>query len=134
MVSGVEDVEQLARPDATRRTKERRICMVLHSLYPHDTRVRRQAMAAAAAGHTVDIICLREPGQARSEKVGRIRTHRLAVRHVPGAGPGRILFEYLTFAALSTAMLIPAAVRRRYDVVHVHNPPDFLIIAAVLPR
>jgi glycosyltransferase involved in cell wall biosynthesis len=42
--------------------------------------------------------------------------------------------EYFTFATLATLVLIPAAVCRRYDVVHVNNPPDFLIVSGLLPR
>jgi glycosyltransferase involved in cell wall biosynthesis len=45
-----------------------------------------------------------------------------------------MVFEYLLFAAISTLVLIPAAVRRRYQVIHINNPPDFLIIAGLLPR
>ena len=26
------------------------------------------------------------------------------------------------------------AARRRFDVVHLHNPPDFLIVAALVPK
>jgi glycosyltransferase involved in cell wall biosynthesis len=110
------------------------ICMVLHSLYPADPRVRRQAKAAVAGGHTVDIICMREPGQPRSETLGGVRVRRLPVQHLPGAGLARTLCEYLTFATLATLVLIPPAVRRRYHVVHVNNPPDFLIVAGLLPR
>jgi len=45
-----------------------------------------------------------------------------------------MLYEYFTFALLATLILMPAAVRRRYTVVQVHNPPDFLLIAGLLPR
>jgi glycosyltransferase involved in cell wall biosynthesis len=110
------------------------VCMVVHSLYPEDPRVRREARAAVDRGHTVDIICMREPGQAKSETIGGVHVRRLPVRHLSGAGAGRMIREYLTFAALATLVLIPAAVRRRYDVVHVNNPPDFLIVAGLLPR
>jgi glycosyltransferase involved in cell wall biosynthesis len=46
----------------------------------------------------------------------------------------RILSEYLTFTILAALVLIPPALRRRYNVIHVHNPPDFLIVAGLLPR
>ena len=110
------------------------ICMVVHSLYPEDPRVRREARAAVDGGHAVDIICMRAPGQAKSETLRGVRVRRLPVQHFTGAGPRRILSEYLTFAALAALVLVPSALRRRYQVVHVHNPPDFLILAGLLPR
>ncbi len=45
-----------------------------------------------------------------------------------------MLYEYLMFALLAALMLAPSALRRRYAVVQIHNPPDFLLIAGVLPR
>jgi glycosyltransferase involved in cell wall biosynthesis len=45
-----------------------------------------------------------------------------------------MLYEYVSFTALATLRLIPEALRRHYDVVQIHNPPDFLVIAALLPR
>jgi glycosyltransferase involved in cell wall biosynthesis len=108
--------------------------MVLHSLYPHDPRVRRQADAAVEAGYAVDIVCVRQPGQPGLESSGHIRVRRLPLKHVPGGGTLRMIYEYLAFAILATLMLIPPAVRRRYMAVHVNNPPDFLIVAGLLPR
>ena len=53
---------------------------------------------------------------------------------MPGSRAWRVLCEYLLFATLATLALGPAAMRRRYQVVHIHNPPDFLIVAGLLPR
>jgi glycosyltransferase involved in cell wall biosynthesis len=125
---GVENISK------ERRRKRRRICMVVHSSYPMDARVRREAGAAVSAGHSVDVICLHDPGQARSEIIDGVTVRRLPIRHVPGGGPRRMLYEYLVFATLATLALGPASVTRRYDVIHVHNPPDFLIVTGVLPR
>lgn len=127
------DEEAQLRPGRQHITG-RRICMVVHSLYPEDPRVRREAKAAVDGGHAVDIICLRAPGQPKSETVRAVRVRRLPVQHLPGAGPRRLFVEYLTFTALATLVLIPSALRRRYGVIHVHNPPDFLIVAGLIPR
>ena len=40
----------------------------------------------------------------------------------------------LGLTLLATAQASLLAVRRRYRVVHIHNPPDFLIMAAAVPR
>lgn len=108
--------------------------MVVHSSYPMDARVRREARAAVDAGHSVDVICLRNPGELGFEIVEGVAVRRLAIQHMPGSRAWRVLCEYLLFATLATLALGPAAMRRRYQVVHIHNPPDFLIVAGLLPR
>jgi glycosyltransferase involved in cell wall biosynthesis len=45
-----------------------------------------------------------------------------------------MIFEYLAFTLLATVVLAAAAARRTYDVVEVHAPPDFLILAGLLPK
>lgn len=111
-----------------------RLCMVVHSDYPADGRVRREARAALEAGYAVDVISVRGEGEPAHEVVDGIGVRRLPLRHVSGEGAGRMLFEYFTFALLATIMLVPAAVKRRYTVVQVHNPPDFLLVAGLLPH
>ena len=108
--------------------------MVVHSHYPTDVRVRREARAALEAGYAVDVISLRGEREPTREVVDGVEVRRLPLHHVSGGGTARMLYEYLTFALLATLMLVPAAVQRRYTVVQVHNPPDFLLIAGLLPR
>jgi glycosyltransferase involved in cell wall biosynthesis len=108
--------------------------MLLHDYYPEEVRVVAEARAAAAAGFEVDVIALRGPGEPPEELVDGVRVIRLPVAHQHGGGRLTLLGEYLRFTVLA---LVEAAKRsrpRRYDVVHVNNPPDFLIVAALLPR
>ena len=53
--------------------------MVVHSSYPMDARVRREARAAVDAGHSVDVICLRNPGELGFEIVEGVAVRRLAI-------------------------------------------------------
>jgi glycosyltransferase involved in cell wall biosynthesis len=46
----------------------------------------------------------------------------------------RALLEYAAFTVLASFFVAGLAVRRRYHAVVVHNPPDFLIIAGLLPK
>jgi len=109
--------------------------MVVHAYYPiGEPRVQREAKAARDFGYEVTVICLRQPGEAAVEQVNGIEVRRLALSHVRGATLGRIAFEYLAFTVLATFILSAAAARRTYDVVQVHAPPDFLILAGLLPK
>jgi glycosyltransferase involved in cell wall biosynthesis len=108
--------------------------MVVHGPYPLDTRVRREALAALDAGWHVDVIAMRNPGEPAEEIVDGVSVIRLALRHRWGGGASAVAREYLGFTMLATARVAALAARRRYEVIHVHNPPDFLILAALAPR
>jgi glycosyltransferase involved in cell wall biosynthesis len=45
-----------------------------------------------------------------------------------------MMFEYLAFCVLATGWLAARSIRRPFDVVHVHNPPDFLVVCGAVPR
>lgn len=112
-----------------------RLCMVVHSSVPADPRVMVQARAAARDGFEVDIVAMRDPGEAPVEVLGdRIRVFRLPLTHVPGSSLRSTLVEYAGFSLLAVAKLAALHRRSRYDVVEVHNPPDFLVLAALGPR
>jgi glycosyltransferase involved in cell wall biosynthesis len=111
-----------------------RLWMVVHDEYPADVRVAREVRAARAAGLEVEVFATRGAEEASRELVDGVLVHRLPVTRRRGAGAVRFFAEYLSFSALAVARVAARAVRRRPDIVHVHNPPDFLIAAALLPR
>jgi glycosyltransferase involved in cell wall biosynthesis len=108
--------------------------MLLHAYYPDDPRATVQARAAGDAGFDVDVIALRRPDQTATEVVDRVRVHRLPVERHRGSGLVTVLREYIGFTARAALAAARLARRRRYDVVQVHNPPDFLVLGALGPR
>ena len=108
--------------------------MVVHSAYPNDVRVAREVRVALREGYEVDVIALREPGEPKRELVDGVRVFRLPFSHRRGVGVVGILWEYVGFTALASYSLAARMLRRRYDIVQVHNPPDFLIAAGAVPR
>jgi glycosyltransferase involved in cell wall biosynthesis len=117
----------------TAAEQRKRLCMVVHGRYP-EPRVAREAAAARNAGYEVEVVAIRRPGESSNDVMDGVPVLRLPVRHVAGGGIGRMIFEYFAFAALAAGVLGTRSISHRYDVVHVHNPPDFLIVSAVLPR
>jgi glycosyltransferase involved in cell wall biosynthesis len=107
--------------------------MVVHGPYP-EPRVAREAAAALGAGYAVDVVATRRAGETAKEVVDGVSVIRLPVHHVQGASFGRALVEYLFFTGLAAGVVGAQTISRRYDVVHVHNPPDFLIVSALVPR
>ena len=108
----------------------RRVAIVVHAVFPGDPRVRRQSDALIEAGHEVDIICLRQPGEAAEERDGARRIVRLPVNRTFIGFAGH-LAEYLAFTAMAGWALAREHRRRRYDLVQVATVPDFLAFAAL---
>lgn len=105
--------------------------MVVHAYYEGDARVRRYAESLALLGHRVEVLALRAPDKPKREELRGVAVHRLPLSRRRG-GTLRYLFEYAWFTLLCGLVLLWRA--RRYDVVHVHNMPDFLVFAAFWPR
>ena len=111
-----------------------RVLMLLHGFFPDEVRVAAEARAAVAAGFEVDVIALRHTGDLPTSIDEGARCFRLPLDHARGSGLGAVVREYVAFTALCALKAARLAVRRRYDVVQVHNPPDFLVLAAAVPR
>jgi glycosyltransferase involved in cell wall biosynthesis len=117
-------------PEPQRR---KRLCMLVHGPYPiGEERVLREARAAQAHGWEVDVVALRKPGEPRRETIDGCHIFRLPLTTLPRTAL-QVPIEYLGFLLLSTGWLVRSLIRP-YDVVQVHNPPDFLLAAAMIPR
>ena len=96
--------------------------------------MEREARVAQEVGYEVDVVALRERGQAASEIVGGVAVSRVPVEHRRTGSLLRSVAEYVVFTLLATAKALRLDRVRKYSVVHVHNPPDFLIVAAFVPQ
>jgi glycosyltransferase involved in cell wall biosynthesis len=109
--------------------------MVVHGPYPvGEVRVSREAHAALEAGWEVDVVAMGERNDPAAEVVDDVAVFRLPMSHKRGIGFPAVVREYLGFTLRATARVASLAARRGYAVIHIHNPPDFLILAAVTPR
>ncbi|HLQ37703.1 MAG TPA: glycosyltransferase, partial [Planctomycetota bacterium] len=108
-----------------------RVCMVVHAYYEGDARVRRYAESLVGLGHLVDVLALRAPTTAAREVLVGVNVRRLPPARRRG-GALHYVYEYSLFTCLCFWVL--AFRLRRYDVIHVHNMPDLLVFAALLPR
>ena len=106
--------------------------MLVHGPYPiGEERVLREARAAQAHGWEVDIVALRKPSEPRRETLDGCRVFRLPLTTLPRTAL-QVPLEYFGFFMLATAWLLRSLIRP-YDVVQVHNPPDFLLAAGLIP-
>jgi glycosyltransferase involved in cell wall biosynthesis len=115
----------------TERPWKGRACMVSYSFYESDNRVRRYAETLVKQGYLVDAFSLKpRNAKADTEVIDGVTVHHLQGRQKDEKSQ----FDYLTRLArfgINSAKLLTANHRRApYDLVHVHNPPDFLVFAA----
>jgi glycosyltransferase involved in cell wall biosynthesis len=125
---------EVPQPVCVRERKPLRVCHLAYTFYENDNRVIRYAEALAERGDEVDVVALRRPGQERREASGRLRVFRIQRRSISERHPAAYLMKLVWFLAKSAAFVTALHRRRPYDVVHVHNVPDFLVFAALAPR
>jgi glycosyltransferase involved in cell wall biosynthesis len=117
-------------------SRAKRICMVSHSFYESDNRVTRYAEALAARGDHVDVLSLRRaPNLPNEETIQGVNVFRIQDRF---GKTERTKFAYLLplirFLTTSGVWIMRHHARQKYDVLHVHNVPDFLVFAAWYPK
>ena len=108
--------------------------MISFDWYPFEVRSLREAQAAGSAGHRVDFICLRQPYETKHEIYDGVHVYRLPInRNYDGSLP-QTIFQWCWFRLLAAIKIARLHMKNRYDVVHVHNMPDFLVFAALVPK
>jgi glycosyltransferase involved in cell wall biosynthesis len=122
----------LVLPSA-RELQGKRVAMVSFSAYPEDPRPRRAATALLEEGMSVDFICLADDGSPKREASNRLRIRRLAIEHRRG-GPLSYAYQYSAFILASAGFFALRSLRRRYDLVYIHNMPDILVLSALVPK
>jgi glycosyltransferase involved in cell wall biosynthesis len=112
-----------------------RLCLITHARFPiGEPRAERAARAAAGEGYRVDVIALRGEGEPIHERFAGITVWRLPIRHRRGAPIAIMALEYCSFTILSGLWALALRARGKIAVVEVHSPPEFLILAGLLPR
>ncbi|HEX2653285.1 MAG TPA: glycosyltransferase, partial [Xanthobacteraceae bacterium] len=114
----------------------KRVCMVTHSFYETDNRITRYAESLAARGDHVDVFALRStPGLPTRENINGVHLHRVQNRFGKAQ---RSKFAYFwplaKYLFTSSYAITRHHMWNRYDVVHVHNMPDFLVFSAWYPK
>jgi len=127
--SQTQPVTNLAYP----RLAGKRVAMVTFSAYPFDPRPRRAIDALVGAGATVDLICLGEEKAPRREEREGINVLRIPLKH-PRRGKVEYALRYGIFILTSGLVFALRSLRRRYDLVYVHNMPDILVASALVPK
>lgn len=109
--------------------------MLAYAFYESDTRVLQYATALAKRGDSVDVIALRHDDDLPSfETLNGVNVYRIQPRTVNERGLFAYASRVLRFMLRSTLFLRRQHRQRPYDLVHVHNVPDFLVFSALFPK
>lgn len=120
-----------------RRSVQPGVCLIAHARFPiGEPRAERAARAAVGDGYRVEVIALRGEGERAHEQLNGITVWRLPIRHRRGAPLPVMALEYCSFTVLAGlwALALTLRARGRIAVVEVHSPPEFLILAGLLPK
>ncbi len=110
-----------------------KVCVLAHTVYESDARVRREAECLAEHGAIVDVFCLNKNNKKKHELRQTIHIHRLLTKKKHK----RKIFYFIhlgLFLFLSSVWITFYYFKRRYNFIHVHTIPDFLVFSAILPK
>jgi glycosyltransferase involved in cell wall biosynthesis len=122
--------------------------MLVENSYPQDTRVRNEATLLVSEGYDVSVVSLRSEGQKSFEIVDGVRAYRVPrvelFKKTAGKQPGLLgmlwlkakalmgyTVEYVYFSSACFVVTLSVFLRRGFDVIHAHNPPDTLFLVAL---
>ncbi len=107
--------------------------MLVHSVYSRDPRVRRYAEYLAKMGHEVDVICLSADAIEQDPPYESIKIHPIILKRERKGGLWQAV-EWFMSAFLMFLKLTRLYIKRRHNLIHVNNMPDFLVFSAIVPR
>jgi len=111
-----------------------KVCMISYSVYEYDNRVHRYGEALIKAGVELDVICLSPNSQRRKIAYGTGVHYHIGSRSFTEKGPVSYLLNFIKFFSKSFFMVSWLYLKKKYDVVHYHNIPDFGVFAAIIPK
>jgi len=110
-----------------------KICMISYSVYEYDNRVHRYGSSLVESGHEVDVLCLGR------EKTGEKIYHdanifQIQCRKMNEKSAISYLLKIIVFFIKVFFKLGVLHIKKRYDVIHFHNIPDFGIFTTIIPK
>jgi glycosyltransferase involved in cell wall biosynthesis len=109
--------------------------MIAYTDYQYDARVRREAETLTRTREfEVTILTLKEGNHPRRFEMGGVRVIEVDQKKYEGERKLSYIFSFLHFVLRCAAICTMGFLRRQIDIIHVHNMPDFLVIAALVPR
>ncbi|MBL4575676.1 MAG: glycosyltransferase family 4 protein [Opitutaceae bacterium] len=127
------------------RTK--RTLMYVENAYPQDLRIKNEAELLTDAGYDVTVIAIGIKGQSSTEVINGVKVYRVPLLVLFEKTPKKdhgffgvialrlksvlgYVTEYAYFTSACFFLSLYILLKNGFDVIHAHNPPDTLCIAA----
>lgn len=116
--------------------RPRNICMLAFTDYESDGRIIRYAKTLSKRGDTVDVIACTQEGEPLGvSNFDGVTLHKIFRRKQNRKGGAVSHFIPLIFFALKAFVILTRNhLRRNYDLIHVHNIPEWLVFSTWIPR
>jgi len=112
----------------------KRVCMIAYTRYRFDGRVRLEAESLVSWGYEVVFLVPKLEQDPKTYVLSGVTVQELNVGKYGGKNKLRYVFSYVTFLLLALIACTRLFVRSHISVIHVHNMPDVLVFAAIIPR
>lgn len=111
---------------------KKRIAMLAYTVLSLDSRVIREAKAAIEGGYEVDVYTLNETAKDKINGVNNIYSRQWQYK---GKNKVRFVLSYLRFFMFCFWNLsFRSLSRKKYNIVHVNNMPNFLIFSTIIAK
>jgi glycosyltransferase involved in cell wall biosynthesis len=120
--------------EAVHRSAKGFVCMIAYTNYAIDARVRREAETLASHGFQVRCLTTKNGAEQTRFVLNGVEVRELGVRKYRGKSTVAYVGSYLRFMFAASRGCLGLLLRSELDVVHVHNIPDFLVLAGLVPR
>ena len=108
--------------------------MIAYTNYTTDARVRREAETLARYDNEVVFLSLSENGKPQTHEMNGVVVKELPVHKYRGKSTASYMLSYVKFLIAASAVCTRLMMKGAVEVVHVHNMPDFLVFAGIVPR
>lgn len=109
----------------------KRIAVIAYTTFSTDTRVQKEAYAAAEAGYKLDIYTLNDKHVTNYGIFNFIPSN---ISQYKGQSKISYVFSYIKFFLFCLYSLTKNFPSRKYKFVHIHNMPNFLVFSAIIPK
>ncbi|NIQ13811.1 MAG: glycosyltransferase [Candidatus Dadabacteria bacterium] len=108
--------------------------MIAYTLYSSDPRVRREAESIASLpDYKVQVLTLKETEFNRNYFLKDVEVRELNIAKYQGKSNIRYIMSYFSFLIRAFVACNKLLMRNSLDIIHVHNMPNFLVFAGIIP-
>lgn len=110
-----------------------KVCMLAYATYFTDARIKAYVKTLAVNGISSDVIALKEKGKGGKGVIENGEIFYLMKKY-QGGNSLQYIANYLVFFIVAFFKLSFLYFRKKYKIIHVHNMPNFLVFAAIIPK